>query len=251
LNSARADIASVTDADLATFRSRVLGTSIDLRNTIDAMIARYSLIRSLYQPAIDAATRVSPTVLTTLTYPSPTTNPVQNLIFSLGYIGGLASWATAAEAGDRRPNYWLNTTTATFKGTPDSTMYDFRKFAGPNDPFPLYLPDEMKLIRAEAQARLGNLQAAIDLINQVRTQTSSTVDEPVAGLPALTAAQLPDLASILRQIAYERRYELFSQGLRWEDLRRLGTGNALSAVTFTFLPLPATECRTNINAGCS
>jgi hypothetical protein len=251
LASARADILTVTDADLAAFRTRVLGTGTDLRNTIDAMIARYSLVRGLYQPAIDAATRVSPTVLSTLTYPAPTVNPVQNLALNLAYVGGLASWVAGAEPGDKRPAYWLQTATATFKGTPDSTMYEFRKYLLPNDPFPIYLPDEMKLIRAEAQARLNNLTAAIDLINQVRTQATSTVDEPVAGLPALTAAQLPDQAAVLRQIADERRYELYMQGLRWEDIRRFGTAVAASAVTFTFLPLPAVECRANPNAGCS
>lgn len=248
LASARADIVSVTDADLSVFKTRVLGTSIDLRNTIDAMIARYSLIRGLYQPAIDAATRVSPTVLSSLTYPSPTVNPVQNLAFTLGYVGGLASFVAGAEPGDKRPAYWLQTTTATFRGTPDSTMYELKKYVLTTDAFPLYLPDEMKLIRAEAAARLGDLATARTLINQVRTQATSTVDEPAAGLTALSDAQLPDLATILRQIAYERRYELFMQGLRWEDIRRLGT--AASAVTFTFLPLPAVECRANPNAGC-
>lgn len=252
LTSARADILTVTDADLAAFRTRVLGTGIDLRNTIDAMIARYSLIRGLYQQANDAAARVNPNVLSTLTYPSPTVNPVQNLALSLTYVGGLASWANAAEVGDKRPAYWLQTTAASFKGTPDSTMYEFRKYLLPNDPFPLYLPDEMKLIRAEAQARLANLPAAIDLINQVRTQATSVVDEPTAGLLPLTALQLPDLASVLKQIAYERRYELYMQGQRWEDIRRLGA-SALpaSTVTFTYLPLPAAECRANPNAGCT
>jgi hypothetical protein len=109
----------------------------------------------------------------------------------------------------------------------------------------LYLPDEMKLIAAEAHARLGNLPQARILINQVRTQTSSTVDEPVAGLTARTDAQLATLDAVLRQIAYERRYELYMQGLRWEDTRRLPV---TTSVTMEFLPLPASECRTNTNA---
>src|SRR4029079_16092203 len=88
LPSARAGIAAVTDADLAVFRTRVLGTNSDLRNTIDAMIARYSLIRGLNQQAIDAAARVNPAVLSLLTYPAPTVNPVQNLAIGLGYVGG-------------------------------------------------------------------------------------------------------------------------------------------------------------------
>ncbi|MBI4546171.1 MAG: hypothetical protein HY703_13315, partial [Gemmatimonadetes bacterium] len=49
---------------------------------------------------------------------------------------------------------------------------------------------------------------------------------------------------------YERRYELYAQGLRWEDFRRLPqpVNNALA---FTgFLPLPTQECQTNPAAGC-
>ena len=245
LNSARADIANIADADLTGFRNRVLGTGIDLRNTIDAMIARYALFRGQYQNAIDAATRVSPTVLSTLAYPAPTTNPIYNLALVLQYVGGTTNFVATAETGDRRPNYWLQATTAPIAGNPgDSLSYTLRKYSTQNEAFPLYLPDEMRLIRAEAQARLGNLTAARDLINQVRTQASSTIDEPVAGLAALTATQLPDLTSVLRQIAYERRYELYMQGLRWEDTRRLPV---TTTVTFPFLPLPASECRNNPN----
>lgn len=248
LNSARTDIASVSDADLAGFRNQVLGSSIDLRNTIDAMIARYSLYRGQYQAAADAANRVSATVLSSLTYPAPNTNPVYNLAYGLVYIGGLNSFVTQAEAGDKRPAYWLKTT-PTFGGNPpDTILVDFKKYQGQNESFPLYLPDEMKLIRAEVAARANDLPTARTLINQVRTQASSTLDEPTAGLPALTDAQLPTQAAILTQIAYERRYELYMQGTRWEDTRRLGSGG--NTVTFQYLPIPASECRTNPNAGC-
>jgi starch-binding outer membrane protein, SusD/RagB family len=245
LESARADILNVADTDLAGFRTRVLatGNGLNLRTTIDAMIARYALIDGQYQKAIDAATRVNTIALSTINYPSPTNNPIWNLATQLQYIGGTTNFVAAAQAGDRRPNYWLNTTVAPIAGNPtDSLSYNLRKYSTQNEAFPLYLPDELKLIRAEAHARLGNLQAARDLINEVRTQTASTVDEPVAGLPALSAAQLPDLNSILAAIAYERRYELYMQGLRWEDARRLPTN---ASTTFSFLPLPAGECRTN------
>jgi starch-binding outer membrane protein, SusD/RagB family len=253
LEQARADIANVADADLAGFRSRVLAPGIDLRNTIDAMIARYALFRAQYQKAIDAATRVSPTVLSVLQYPAPTTNPIYNLAMVLQYVGGTTNFVRAAEAADRRPAYWLQTTVAPVAGNPgDSLSYTLRKYSTQNESFPLYLPDEMKLIRAEALARQGNLTGARDLINQVRTQTTSSLDEPVAGLAALSATDLPDLNSVLRQIGYERRYELYMQGLRWEDTRRLPI---TSTVTFQFLPLPAVECRNNPSArgvgGCA
>ena len=248
LNSARADLASFPESDVGfvSFKTQVMGTNIDLRNTIDAMITRYSLFRGLYQAASDAAGRVSPTVLSSLSYPSPATNPIYNLAYGLVYIGGLNSFVTQAQPGDKRPGYWLKTTPSFGGNPPDTLLVDFKKYSNRDELFPLYLPDEMTLIRAEAAARLGNLATARTLINQVRTQTTSSVDEPVAGLPALTDAQLPDLTAILNEIAYERRYELYAQGLRWEDTRRLGSqGNT---VTFQFLPLPASECRSNPNA---
>ena len=65
---------------------------------------------------------------------------------------------------------------------------------------------------------------------------------------ALTATQLPSLDAVLRQIAYERRYELYMQGLRWEDTRRLPVQ---ITVTMPYLPLPATECRNNPNAAAA
>lgn len=253
LEQARADIQGVTDADLTGFRNRVLAPGIDLRNTIDAMIARYALLRGNYAKAIEAATRVSPTVLSVLQYPAPTSNPIYSLAIVLQYVGGTTNFVRAAEAADRRPAYWLQTTVAPVAGNPaDSLSYTLRKYSTQNESFPLYLPDEMKLIRAEALARQGNLQGARDLINQVRTQTSSSLDEPVAGLAALTILDLPDANSVLRQIGYERRYELYMQGLRWEDTRRLPV---TSSVTMPFLPIPAIECRNNPNArgigGCA
>jgi hypothetical protein len=107
----------------------------------------------------------------------------------------------------------------------------------------------MKLIRAEALARKNQLAEAATLVNQVRTQTTSTVDEPLAGLPALPASALDTQQKVLAAIAYERRYELFMQGLRWEDTRRFGEA-LTTKPTFPFLPLPLTECQVNPNSSC-
>ena len=252
LERARGDIANVTDASLADFRSLALGPGIDLRNTIDAMLARYYLSAGQYAQAIQAADRVNPNVLSVLQYPTPTRNPIENLAFQLRYVAGLQSFINQAQAGDRRPAYWLQTTAATLPANPpDTVLRPLRKYSTPNEPFPLYLPDEMKLIKAEALTRQGpaNYAAAADLINQVRTQTASTVDEPVAGLPALPLTSLATEAQLLDEIAYERRYELYMQGLRWEDTRRLGTART-TAPTFPFLPLPVVECQANPERPC-
>ena len=250
LEGARTDLDGVADSDLATFRARALGPGMDLRNTIDAMLARYYLMDEQYEAAIAAADRVNLSVLSVLDYPIPTRNPIENLAFQLQYVGGLQSFVNAAEPGDRRPAYWVNAAAAALPANPaDSIVKPLRKYSTPNEPFPLYLPDEMRLIKAEALARTGQFAAAAALVNAVRTQTASAVDEPVAGLPALPASALDSEAELLRQIAYARRYELFMQGLRWEDTRRFGAG-LTTAPTFPFLPLPLTECQVNPVSGC-
>jgi hypothetical protein len=245
LESARSDIASVADADLAGFRQRVLGTGFDLRNTINAMLARYYLIAGRYNEAITAADRVAPNVLSVLTYTSPSRNPVENLAFQLAYVGGLQSFINAAEVGDRRPAYWLNTTAALLPSNPPDTLIrPLRKYSTPTETFPVYLPDEMKLIKAEAYARTGRFAEAAVMVNEVRTQTSSPVDEPVAGLTPLPLTSLDTEAELLAEIARQRRYELYEQGMRWEDTRRFGT--ALTTVpTITWLPIPQQECDVN------
>lgn len=242
LESARSDVAGVSDADLAGFSSRVAGTGFDLRNTIDAMLARYHLIAGRYSDAITASDRVSRTALSVLSYPAPTRNPIENLAFQLIYVAGLRSFANQAEAGDRRPNYWLNTTVAGPNGNPaDTLLYFLRKYSTPQESFPLYLPDEMTLIKAEALARTNDLVGAMVLVNQVRTQTSSAVDEPVAGLGPVVRLTQPD---VLAEIARQRRYELYMQGMRWEDTRRFGTA-VTTTPTLTWLPIPTRECDVN------
>ena len=250
LEQARGDWASVTAADSGTLKGRLLGTGFDVRNTIDAMRARYYLVAGRYAQALDAANSVNPDVLSVLVYPSPGRNPVYDLSFLTGYVRALKSVKDQAQSGDRRVSYWIDTTAAPVTGNPDSLLLPLKKYSGANDPYPVYLPDEMKLIKAEAFTQLGQLDSAAFYVNAVRTQTTSALDEPVAGLPALDpATQLNTPAQLLAAIAYERRYELFEQGLRWEDTRRLGTA-ITTTPTLSFLPIPTQECDANPAAGC-
>jgi len=242
LEAARADIAGVSDTDLASFRSRVLGTGFDLRNTIDAMLARYYLFRGKYTEAFAAAQRVNLNVLSVLAYPNPGLNPIYNYSAVAQYTGTRKSFFTEADPADKRPAYWA-LRTAGSPGTPDS-VFNFRKYGARNDPYPVYLPDEMRLIMAEVYVRQGNFPAARTLINAVHTQTSSPVDEPLAGLPAIPDASLQTEAQLMAQILYERRYELYAQGVRWEDLRRLAAYTS-KRPSIQFLPYPQSECDVN------
>jgi hypothetical protein len=246
LESARQDLGTVTDAQLATFNTRVLSSGLNLRSTVDAMLARYYLFDGQYQNAITAAERVSPTVLSQLLYPNPGVNPIQNYFLALDYVGTRRVLFTEAQAGDLRPAYWSTRTGVA--GEPDS-VFNFNRYGNRNDPFPVYLPDEMRLIRAEAHTRLGQLDQARTLVNAVRTQCTSAVAEPLACLPALPAEALDTEAELLTEILYQRRYELFAQGLRWEDLRRLSAYTA-KRPSIPFLPYPTSECQRNPNSGC-
>jgi tetratricopeptide (TPR) repeat protein len=250
LEAARTDLATVADADLATFRSRVLGTGFDIRNTVDAYLARAYLAQGNYAQALAAAQRVNLSVFSVFTYTATTPNPITGITTTgLRYTLPLRSFVTQAAPGDLRPDFWVNTAAATTRGNPDSLLQANRKFVTNIESFPVYLPDEIRLIIAEASARLGDLATARTMINAVRTGASANALDPVAGLPALTDAELATQAQVLTQIAYERQYELYMQGLRWGDTRRLDDFIAIEP-TIELFPVPLSECDRNPNAGC-
>lgn len=249
LDQARTDL---EDADLAVTENRVLGAGFDLPNTIDAMLARYHLFSGNYEEAITAANRVDPSVLSVFTYTGTSQNPVENLAFQLGYVAVPTGWVEDAEDGDGRVEYWTDTSVEPEVGNPDTLqLFPLDRYSSSTATFPVYLPDELRLIRAEAHTRLDEFDLARQEIDDVRTQSSSPVDEPVADLASIPDEELDTEAELLEQIAYERRYELYNQGLRWEDTRRLGTDVA-GEPTIDFLPTPEQECLNNPNApeGC-
>jgi hypothetical protein len=140
-----------------------------------------------------------------------------------------------------RVPYWV--TAASIQGA-SRTLDDLAKYRLPEESFPIFLPDEMKLIRAEVAARSNDLAMAIMLLNEVRTQCNVT-GEPAACLPALTSTDLPDQQAVLNEILRQRRYELYLQGLRFDDLRRFDAQRK-----YDYLPLPQTECDRNPSAPC-
>jgi starch-binding outer membrane protein, SusD/RagB family len=73
--------------------------------------------------------------------------------------------------------------------------------------------DELYLLRAEANARLGNTAAALDNLNTL------LVKRYKAG--TYTELGSMDETALLPFIISERRKELLFRGLRWNDLRRL------------------------------
>lgn len=91
-----------------------------------------------------------------------------------------------------------------FKGSYDGREYNFAGLAS----------DEVSLIRAEAAARLGNTEQALDDLNRLkmaRWDKKVTFQHYTANTPE----------EVLLHVLDERKKELLFRGLRWSDLRRL------------------------------
>lgn len=73
--------------------------------------------------------------------------------------------------------------------------------------------DELWLMRAECSARLGDVQGAMDDLNELLIHRHDREQ-----FVSLTASDPEEALDI---ILLERRKELFMRGIRWEDLRRL------------------------------
>ena len=228
------------------FTDDILADGFDLENSAWAMLARYALIAEDWDLAMQAAQEVDQSVLSTFRFSANDPNP----LYGMWYASGNAYQMRAeehvrleAEPGDERVDFWI--TPAEIEGF-TGPMDDLPQMSEREDDYPVYLPDEMKLIMAEVYVRRdNNLPAARQLINEVRTQCSSPLEEPVACLPALDATDLPTADAILDQILYERAYELYLQGVRWSDLRRF---DLELPAEYVFLPIPQSECDRNESA---
>nr|WP_294873629.1 RagB/SusD family nutrient uptake outer membrane protein [uncultured Pedobacter sp.] len=83
---------------------------------------------------------------------------------------------------------------------------------------------EQYLIRAEARAhlnRLSGVNSALEDLNAIRTR---------ANLTQITTGSMDDILSLIYK---ERRYELFTEGHRWFDLKRTGTINEVMPIVAT------------------
>lgn len=244
LNDARQQLLQTPAS--AEFNTSVLAPGFNLTSTIDAMIARYSLIAGDLNAAAAAAARVSRTVLSEFRFSATDPNPLWNMWLNSGNAYSLRpedAYRLTAEPGDKRVDYFVKASTANKQSDPRSPLDDFVRYSTREESVPAYVPDEMLLIRAEVAARQNNLSEALNLLNQVRTQCSSPVNEPVACLPALAPAAVPTQQTMLDAILRERQRELFLQGLAWSDLRRFGR-----RAKYRFMMVPAAECSGNTSA---
>ena len=244
LNEARQHI--TTTAVSTEFTNEVLAPGFDLPNTIAAMIARYSMIAGDYAGALTAAQSVNLGVLSEFRFVATDPNPLWNLWYNSGNAWRMRPQDQVrlnAQVGDQRVAYFVQASTAETASDPNSPLDNFVRYSVNTHSYPAYYPDEMRLIIAEVRARNNDLQGALDMLNVVRTQCSSTLDEPVACLLPLTLVNTPTQDAVLDAILLERYYELFLQGLYWSDLRRFG-----EPLKYEFMMVHRGECQNNPNA---
>lgn len=111
----------------------------------------------------------------------------------------------------------------TAKG-PDPTrkFVEQLKYPARDSPIPVFTWQEARLIEAEAELQLGNVPAAVTLINQVRSAANLA---PYAGAVTATAVRA--------QVIYERQAELWLQAQSLNDWRRF---------TLVFATQPRDKC---------
>ncbi|WP_412063023.1 RagB/SusD family nutrient uptake outer membrane protein [Rubrivirga sp. IMCC45206] len=229
----------------------VVPDGFDLLNSVRAYRARYALLAGDLDEALAAANRVDPAATSVFAYDGSSPNPLYRAIspdfgqpsFAVRIDLGVES----AEADDGRIAYFTQADTmdVSVNGYPIGVATGFI-VGGDGGPLPVYIPDEMVLIRAEVLARQGDTAGAVAAIDAVRTDT----DDPfglAAGLAPYAGATSQQ--ALLDEIYRNRALELYLQGLRLADARRLGQGAPDTADPFqrtrNFYPFPRQERLSN------
>lgn len=253
LEAARTQLDALPPSDA--FRADVLASGVDLRNTINARLARYHLFAGNDDAAITAANRVDPSATSTLPYDDLSQNPIWNDVnLSSQYAPRDAFGFADTDPADARLDFFLDASDATSNPNelPIETLRGF--FAASTTSIPLYVPGEMPLIRAEAKLRRDDPVA--DVVAEIDAVRTKTAGDDALGIGAdLPAYDGPtDDASLRAELLRQRRAELFLQGVALSDLRRLGPDiaapvdpNDAFARTRNFYPFPAQERRSNPN----
>ena len=234
----------------------VLINSINYKNTVYALLARYNLMLGNYNAALSYANLVDLTSKSTFLFDAITPNPIflsgVNPTPAIGFRPfnnrfGLPTVLEPVAADGRIAFYFTATQTAGFYN-------NIGFFDTATKLVPVYLPGEMTLIKAEAYARLNDLpNATIELNKILQKTTAQDAFLIAANLPAYSGANTQ--ADILLEIYRNRCIELFLTGMKLEDTRRfqrpLSAGPVPAATVFEcnrrFLPYPDSERFNNTN----
>ncbi|MGB5822239.1 MAG: hypothetical protein WBG90_22345 [Saonia sp.] len=240
------------------FESAILQGNMNLPSTINAMLARYHLFAGNYDAAIAAANAVDLAAASQFNYDPQNQNPIWSRVFENEIFNyapqdnfGIPASLNLDPADGRLAFYHSPLDSLSINGFAIDELVGF--FQTDSEPIPVYLPDEVRLIIAEAQLRKSSpdMAAALVQINEVRTDTDDLFGVN-ANLPVYSGPMTVD--ALLDEVFVNRRAELFLTGTSLEDSRRFGRPEpSPTPQTFTdernrnFYPYPDTERNNNPN----
>jgi hypothetical protein len=209
-------------------------TSVDLSfltNTINALIARYSLFAGDYTNALTAANTVPMSYSgSVIAFDAVVTNPIFTTVTSSNNV------------------YQILDSTLGLPSTiaPDITDLRIPFYTSINATVAIYVPDEMRLIKAECYVKQAtpDLASAKTEIDAVRQQLPANDPFGIGGGLSAYSGTV-DAASLTDEIYRQRCIELCMSGMRLEDNRRLG--RTASERKRTFFPYPYRERDNNPN----
>jgi hypothetical protein len=216
---------------------------LDILNALQAVKARYSLFIGDYANAISAANAVDLTKKSTFNFAAATPNPIFethgsgfNVCQPIDSTMGLPP-SLAPSLSDKRVPFYMKLSTS------PASRWQMTGFAAASEtPFPIYLPGEVLLIRAEALARQSDLDGALAELNKVVTKTNDIFGVNAA-LPAIAGPLTQE--ELLNEIYRNRCIELYMSGLKMEDMRRFNRPDA--EMSRKFMPYPFRERDNNSN----
>ncbi len=234
------------------FTNTVLARGVNLSTTIQAMRARFLLMAGRNADAIQAATAI-PQAAASVSNFTFDAQQNRNPIF-LSIVQAGSSYAprdffgvAGLDTNDQRLRFFMSPNARVGNASrlgADNLVVPF--FATVDASIPVFRLGEMLLIRAEANARLGNLATAIEDINRIRTKIRTADPHGIgAALPAYSGAMTAE--AVLNEIYAQRCVELYLTGMRMEDARRFGRPAPPTVPVFTsernrnFYPYPSLE----------
>jgi starch-binding outer membrane protein, SusD/RagB family len=254
LSSAEAALAAATAANPAEVNAAILKVvaGVDLKNTLVALQARYNVMLKDYPKALAAANKVDLTKKSAFKFDPLNANPIffvsysnRNVVEPNSKTLGLLPGLIPDTLNDKRLAFYLNPL-----ASPTVNLgYGFARTS--TSDIPVYLPGEMRLIKAECLAQTDLVAATAELDGVIKKKPA----EDAWGVGSDMAAGYTGVATkdaILTEIYRQRCIELCNTGLRLEDSRRFnrpGPDQPLASRERgrDFMPYPQTERDNNSN----
>ena len=238
------------------FVNEVTLGNIDVENTINAMLARINLFAGNYDAAITAANNVDANSASVFAYDTQNVNPIWNRVnnnnanFKPRDNFGLPAQFVFDPTDGRLSFYLIPLNETNQNGLPIENLAGF--FDNLTKSIPVYIPDEMLLIIAEANLRKASpdMAGAVVAINKVLTDTTDIFGINANVAPYAGAMTVP---ALLDEVYRNRRAELFLIGTSLEDSRRFDRQEPTSGIDYSternrnFYPFPDTERNSNPN----